>query len=60
MEMSRQESFPNREESLVTIENLVVVDCVGLVNQLRIHDGIETLTELPSQWVARLENETMR
>ena len=44
----------------VPTEDLDVVYCMGLVcNQLRIHDGIETLIDLASQFVARTEKATM-
>ena len=71
MKMSRQERCPrhSRIESLVasqphylnvTTGDLVVVDNMGLVNQLRIHSGIEKLMVLVCQFVARTERETMR
>ena len=40
-----------------TTKNLVSIDCMGIVNQLKIHDGVETLTDLADQFVNRLEHE---
>ena len=44
----------------VTTEDLGVVNNMWLVNQIKIHDGIEKLVVLVCQFVARVEKETMR
>ena len=67
--MSRSECFSNWfggptgwsctgcQDINAATKNLIGIDCMGFVNQLKIHDGIETLSDLADQFVSRLEHE---
>ena len=39
-------------------EDLVAIDCLGIVHQLKIHEGIATLADLATQFVNRIKQET--
>ena len=41
-------------------ENIVAIDCMGFVHQLRIHDGINTLSDLADEFVKLMKHEWQR